>query len=75
MNINLASRVTGFRIDAYGVNQYQRLQNDQNTELIEIDVGNGFLYSNSAIKFSSIICISPFIPIINFLLSSNSNNF
>ena len=37
MNINLASRVTGFRIDAYGVNQYQRLQNDQNTELIEID--------------------------------------
>ena len=37
MNINLASRVTGFRIDAYGVNQYKRLQNDQNTELIEID--------------------------------------
>jgi len=37
MNINLASRVTGYRIDAYGVNQYKRLQNDQNTELIEID--------------------------------------
>jgi len=37
MNINLASRVTGYRIDAYGVNQYKRLQDDQNTELIEID--------------------------------------
>ncbi len=37
MNINLASRVTGFRIDAYGVNQYNRLQSDQNTELIEIE--------------------------------------
>jgi len=37
MNINLASRVTGYRIDAYGVNQYSRLQDDQNTELIEID--------------------------------------
>ena len=37
MNINLASRVTGYRIDAYGVNQYKRLLDDQNTELIEID--------------------------------------
>ena len=37
MNINLASRVTGYRIDAYGVNQYKRLQDDQNTELIKID--------------------------------------
>ena len=37
MNINLASRVTGFRIDAYGINQYKRLQDDQNTKLIEID--------------------------------------
>ena len=37
MNINLASRVSGYRIDAYGINQYQRLQSDQNTELIEID--------------------------------------
>ena len=36
MNINLASRVTGYRIDAYGANQYKRLQNDQNTQLIEI---------------------------------------
>ena len=37
MNINLASRVTGYRIDAYGVNQYKRLQDDQNTQLFEVD--------------------------------------
>ncbi len=37
MNINLASRVTGYRIDAYGENQYQRLQDDQNTNLNDID--------------------------------------
>ena len=37
MNINLASRVTGYRIDAFGVNQYKRLQDDQNTSLSEID--------------------------------------
>ena len=37
MNINLASRVTGYRIDAYGVNQYKRLQDDQNTLLSDID--------------------------------------
>ena len=37
MNINLASRVTDYRIDAYGVNQYKKMQNDQNTSLIEID--------------------------------------
>tara|TARA_B100000287_G_scaffold135644_1_gene127633 strand:+ start:637 stop:1959 length:1323 start_codon:yes stop_codon:yes gene_type:complete len=37
MNINLASKVTGYRIDAYGVNQYKRLQNDQNTALADIE--------------------------------------
>ena len=37
MNINLASRVTGYKIDAYGVNQYKRLQEDQNTLLVDID--------------------------------------
>ena len=37
MNINLASRVTGYRIDAYGIKQYKRLQNDQNTQLIELN--------------------------------------
>ena len=37
MNINLASRVTGYRIDAYGANQYKRLQDDQNTLLSDIE--------------------------------------
>ena len=37
MNINLASKVVGYRIDAYGVEQYNRLQNDQNTSLGDID--------------------------------------
>ena len=37
MNINLASKVVGYRIDAYGVKQYNRLQDDQNTPLADID--------------------------------------
>jgi len=37
MNINLASKVVGYRIDAYGANQYKRLQDDQNTSLANID--------------------------------------
>ena len=37
ININLASKVVGYRIDAYGVKQYNRLQNDQNTSLADID--------------------------------------
>jgi len=37
MNINLASKVVGYRIDAYGVKQYNRLQDDQNTSLADID--------------------------------------
>ena len=37
MNINLASSLTEYRIDAYGVNQYKRLQDDQNTLLTEVD--------------------------------------
>ena len=37
MNINLASKVTGYNIDAYGAKQYQRLQDDQNTRLADID--------------------------------------
>ena len=37
MNINLASKVVGYRIDAYGVKQYNRLQDDQNTSLADIN--------------------------------------
>ncbi len=51
MNINLASRLTGYRIDAYGVKQYKRLQDDQNTLLTEVDgitkeIGKSLLDAN-----------------------------
>ena len=51
MNINLASRLTDYRIDAYGVNQYKRLQDDQNTLLTEVDgitkkIGKSLLDAN-----------------------------
>lgn len=36
VNINLASKVTGYKIDAYGKNEYERQQNDQATALIDI---------------------------------------
>ncbi len=36
MNINLASRVTGYRIDAYGVKEYEKLQRDHSTELKDV---------------------------------------
>ncbi len=36
VNINLASRVTGFRIDAFGKKQYERQQEDQATALADV---------------------------------------
>ncbi len=36
MNINLASKLTDYKIDAYGVNQYERIQEDQKTSISEI---------------------------------------
>ena len=36
-NINLASQVTKYRIDAYGVKQYERIQDDHKTPLSNID--------------------------------------
>jgi hypothetical protein len=37
MNINLASQLTEYRIDAYGVKQYERIQDDHKTSLSEIE--------------------------------------
>ena len=37
MNINLASKLTEYKIDAYGVRQYERIQEDQKTFLNEIE--------------------------------------
>jgi N utilization substance protein A len=36
-NVNLASQVTQYRIDAYGVKQYERIQEDHKTPLSDID--------------------------------------
>lgn len=36
VNINLASRVTGFRLDAFGKKQYERQQEDQATSLSNV---------------------------------------
>ena len=37
MNINLASKITDYKIDAYGINQYGRIEEDQKTPLSEIN--------------------------------------
>ena len=37
MNINLASKITEYKIDGYGVKQYERIQEDQKTLLIDIE--------------------------------------
>ena len=37
MNINLASKITEYKIDGYGINQYERIQEDQKTLLIDIE--------------------------------------
>ena len=53
MNINLASKITDYKIDGYGVNQYERIQLDQKTPLKDIDSVNGNvaeLLSSSGIK-------------------------
>ena len=38
MNINLASRVTEYRIDAYGISEYEKAQNDQGTPLETVEI-------------------------------------
>ena len=37
MNVNLASKITDYKIDAYGIKQYERIQEDQNTQLVDIE--------------------------------------
>ena len=37
MNVNLASKITEYKIDAYGVKQYERIQEDQKTPLSDIE--------------------------------------
>ena len=56
MNINLASKVTGYSIDAYGDKQYKRLQEDQNTPLSDIDGVNAKL--SKALSNSNIVTVN-----------------
>ena len=37
MNVNLASKITEYKIDAYGVKQYERIQEDQKTPITDIE--------------------------------------
>lgn len=37
MNINLAARITDYRIDAFGAKEYDRIQSDQKTNLSDIE--------------------------------------
>jgi len=37
MNVNLASKITEYKIDAFGVDQYNRIQQDQKTLLLDIE--------------------------------------
>ena len=37
MNVNLASKITEYKIDAYGVQQYERIQEDQKTPIFDIE--------------------------------------
>ena len=37
MNVNLASKITEYKIDAYGVRQYERIQMDQKTPIKDIE--------------------------------------
>tara|TARA_B100001250_G_scaffold414254_1_gene451554 strand:+ start:1317 stop:2606 length:1290 start_codon:yes stop_codon:yes gene_type:complete len=56
MNINLASKITEYKIDAYGAKQYDRIQQDQKTELKEIpniDIDNVILLQSTGIKMVS----------------------
>ena len=37
MNVNLASKITEYKIDAFGVQQYERIQEDQKTPISDIE--------------------------------------
>ena len=56
MNINLASKITDYKIDAYGINQYERIQEDQKTSLSEIDGIDGKIAS--LLKKSKVVVVS-----------------
>tara|TARA_Y100001970_G_C14175857_1_gene826920 strand:- start:11 stop:1330 length:1320 start_codon:yes stop_codon:yes gene_type:complete len=46
VNINLASKLTEYKIDAYGIHQYERIQEDQKTIISTIEGVDGVTASN-----------------------------
>ena len=40
MNINLASKITEYKIDAYGVSNYERIKEDHKTNLENVEGAN-----------------------------------
>ncbi|MFL2998262.1 MAG: transcription termination factor NusA [Candidatus Neomarinimicrobiota bacterium] len=73
MNINLASKITEYKIDAYGTKQYDRIQKDQKTELKEIpniDIESVTLLNSNGISMVSNLLDSD----MKFLLSIEGMN-
>jgi len=73
MNINLASKITEYKIDAYGTKQYDRIQKDQKTELKEIpdiDIEIASLLNSNGIAMVSNLLDSD----MKFLLSIEGMN-
>ncbi len=55
VNINLAARVTGYRIDAYGKDEYEKQQRDQGTALSEIpDFDSDLTEKLSAVNINTV---------------------
>ena len=73
MNINLASRITDYKIDAYGVKQYERIKEDQKTELKDIEgIGNSL---SSILSSLSVNTVSDLLEAdMDVLMNNNSLN-
>ncbi len=56
MNINLAAKITEYKIDAYGIKQYERIQEDQKTLLSDIDEVDDIMVD--ALKNINVIVVS-----------------
>tara|TARA_A100001015_G_C15032540_1_gene734141 strand:+ start:1005 stop:2375 length:1371 start_codon:yes stop_codon:yes gene_type:complete len=65
MNVNLASKITEYKIDAYGFKQYERIQEDQKTPIADIEGVN--------IKIAKILVKSG-ISLVSDLLDSDMDN-
>ena len=65
MNVNLASKITEYKIDAYGFKQYERIKEDQKTPIADIEGVN--------IKIAKILVKSG-VSLVSDLLDSDMDN-